>query len=75
MLQEGNINKKDDDDHDDDYGMTKVLWTGRHLYLVLNENVDSCPVNTKYLCTLAGSGIKNFGSHTVKMAIDATRLN
>ena len=53
MLQEGNFNNKDDDDHDDDYSMTKVPWTGRHLYLVSNENVKSCPVNTKYLCVLA----------------------
>jgi hypothetical protein len=30
--------------------------------------------NAKYLCALAGSGIKNFGSHSVKIVLHAARL-
>lgn len=55
----------------------------RDLSLVSND--DSCPVeeseclhqagsDAKYLCALAGSGIEDFGSHTVKIALDAARL-
>jgi ppGpp synthetase/RelA/SpoT-type nucleotidyltranferase len=30
--------------------------------------------DAKYLCALAGSGIENFGTHAVKIALDAARL-
>ncbi|KAL3779203.1 hypothetical protein ACHAW5_009911 [Stephanodiscus triporus] len=30
--------------------------------------------DAKYLCALAGSGIEDFGSHSVKIALDAARL-
>ncbi|KAL3823532.1 hypothetical protein ACHAXA_007210 [Cyclostephanos tholiformis] len=46
---------------------------------------ESCPVevreclhqagaDAKYLCALAGSGIEDFGSHSVKIALDTARL-
>lgn len=51
----------------------------------LNPNcVDSCTLegeclrtagsDAKYLCSLAGSGIEEFGTHAVKIALDAARL-
>jgi len=30
--------------------------------------------DAKYLCALAGSGVENFGTHAVKIALDAARL-
>lgn len=50
-----------------------------------NDDDESCPVqeneclyqagpDAKYLCALAGSGIEDFGSLTVKIALDAARL-
>jgi ppGpp synthetase/RelA/SpoT-type nucleotidyltranferase len=60
--------------------MTTSMGTTRN-----NNDDDSCPVeeneclyqagpDAKYLCALAGSGIEDFGSLTVKIALDAARL-
>eukprot|EP00578_Thalassiosira_sp_NH16_P024721 CAMPEP_0181095424 /NCGR_PEP_ID=MMETSP1071-20121207/10509_1 /TAXON_ID=35127 /ORGANISM="Thalassiosira sp., Strain NH16" /LENGTH=904 /DNA_ID=CAMNT_0023177799 /DNA_START=157 /DNA_END=2871 /DNA_ORIENTATION=- len=51
----------------------------------LNKYDESCFVeesqclqtagsDAKYLCALAGSGVENFGTHAVKIALDAARL-
>mmetsp|Transcript_41042 Transcript_41042/g.74000 ORF Transcript_41042/g.74000 Transcript_41042/m.74000 type:complete len:888 (+) Transcript_41042:179-2842(+) len=39
-----------------------------------NECLRTAGSDAKYLCALAGSGIENFGTHAVKIALDAARL-
>jgi len=39
-----------------------------------NECLQTAGSDAKYLCALAGSGIENFGTHAVKIALDAAKL-
>ena len=39
-----------------------------------SECLQQAGPDAKYLCALAGSGIEDFGSHSVKIALDAARL-
>ena len=39
-----------------------------------SECLQTAGSDAKYLCALAGSGIENFGTHAVKIALDAARL-
>jgi ppGpp synthetase/RelA/SpoT-type nucleotidyltranferase len=39
-----------------------------------SECLQNAGSDAKYLCALAGSGVENFGTHAVKIALDAARL-
>ena len=64
---------------------TSVSVRERELSSSSSDDYESCPIeereclhqagaDAKYLCALAGSGIEDYGSHSVKIALDSARL-